>query len=118
MATRWATLSNFYPEPRKLTPKEELLINLKNAKEAKAYKLEGYRNNKKFNIKDIYLYSPSKHIALIQAKSNKEFLIVHDLIFIAGIGYGKLEKNLKKIPVETARMEYQEYSKFLESINC
>jgi len=64
------------------------------------------------------LYSPSKHIALIQAKSNKEFLIVHDLIFIAGIGYGKLEKNLKKIPEETARMEYQEYSKFLESISC
>jgi len=29
-----------------------------------------------------------------------------------------LKKNLKKIPEETARMEYQEYSKFLESINC
>lgn len=27
-------------------------------------------------------------------------------------------KKLKKIPEETARMEYQEYSKFLESINC
>lgn len=111
MARRLVALNKFYPEPKRLNYKEKIALDIQMAKNTTAYKIKGYRNDKQFNVKDIYMYTPSKHIALIQVKSNKEFLIIENLIFLSNVGYGTLVRNLGKIKEDPAKELYNEEAK-------
>lgn len=89
--------TNPYDELAKLPPKQRTKIQreLIIAKKTIVYRVKGFKD-KNFNIKDIYMFNPTKHIALIQTKSAKEFLLIDNLVYLNNMGYGQLVENYKK----------------------
>ncbi len=88
---------NPYKELAKLPPKQRAKFqqDLITAKKTIVYRVKGFKD-KNFNIKDIYMYNPTKHIALIQTKSSKAYLLVKNLVYIKYVGYGELVENFEK----------------------
>lgn len=89
--------TNPYDELAKLPAKQRAKIQREvlTAKKTVVYRVKGFKD-KNFNVKDIYWFNPTKHIALIQTKSAKEFLLIKDLVYLKNVGYGKLVENYKK----------------------
>lgn len=78
-------------------------------KDVKTYSLTD-TNGRQFkqNIKDIYFYNKSKHLALILT-TKKEFLIIRNLIYLNSIGYANIAQVCSK-ELAQAKEEYLEYS--------
>lgn len=89
--------TNPLKELAKLPPNQQAKIrkDLIVAKSTSVYQIKGFKKGH-FNIKDIFMYNPTKHIALIQTKSSKEYLLIKKVVYIDKVGYGVLDGEPEK----------------------